>query len=405
MFTELEIPAGRRPLSRGEQTGATFMCLVFTGFMAAALLEDYEPKKLGPIFFILFWAPLLVLHELGHAVAAWAVGWRVRKIVIGVGPRLWRRRIGETDVTVNLAPISGFIIPGPTSRKGYRAKSAFVYAAGPGSEFLLLGGLLACFGTEGVFGQSGGIPGIALKSLAWAILIGGGFNLIPLAINGSATDGLGICLSPFLQDRQIEAHLVGWDCERIDRLLDAGRIDEAARLWREMKARHPRNPRLLLQEAQLIAETEGPDAAGRRLEELASSEIPRPAQDDGWLADLWLTRAQLELRCAEPNSLVVDRALHKAEEHGVSPLEWMIVKGAGMIERGLFESGGELLAKAFRGMGEGDPRADGTIFAWLAIASKQAGEMAAVERYRRAMELGQAPRWLREKATRELGAS
>ena len=87
----------------------------------------------------------------------------------------------------------------------------------------------------------------------------------------------------------------------------------------------------------MIAETEGPDAAGRRLEELASSEIPRPAQDDGWLADLWLTRAQLELRCAEPNSLVVDRALHKAEEHGVSPLEWMIVKGAGMIERGLFE--------------------------------------------------------------------
>jgi hypothetical protein len=137
MFTNLEIPAGRRPLSGGEQAGVAFLCLVFTGFMAAALLEDYEPRKLGPIFFILFWAPLLVLHEVGHAVAAWLVGWRVRKIVIGVGPKLWRRRVGETDVTVNLAPISGFIIPGPTSRSGYRAKSAFVYAAGPGSEFLL----------------------------------------------------------------------------------------------------------------------------------------------------------------------------------------------------------------------------------------------------------------------------
>ncbi len=405
MFTNLEIPAGRRPLSGGERAGVGVMCLVFTGFMAAALLEDYETKKLGPLFFVLFWAPLLVLHELGHAVAAWMAGWRGRKIVIGVGPKLWRRRIGQTDVTVNLAPISGFIIPGPTSSNAFRLKNAFVYASGPGSELLLLGGLLAAFGAGTVFGESDTVPLVALKSLAWAIIIGAGFNLLPFVVNGSATDGLGICMSPFLNDKHIEAQLVSWDCEQIDRLLDAGRIDEARCRWSEVSARHPDNPRLSIQEQELMAETHGADAAGEHLERLATREDLIRLHGDAWLAEVWLTRAQIELRCLEPNSLVVDRALHKAEEHGVSPLDWMIVKGAGMIERGRFESGGELLVKAFRGTGEGDARTDGTIFGWLAVAAGQAGDLAAAERFRRAMELGQTPRWLKEKVGRELGGA
>jgi len=76
-----------------------------------------------------------------------------------------------------------------------------------------------------------------------------------------------------------------------------------------------------------------------------------------------------------------------------------------MIERGRFESGGELLVKAFRGTGEGDARTDGTIFGWLAVAAGQAGDLAAAERFRRAMELGQTPRWLKEKVGRELGGA
>ena len=139
MFTDLQIPAGRRPLTTGERTGIVAGCLVFGAFMLAALLEDFQPEKYSVVFFVIFWAPMLALHEFGHALMARALGWRVREIVIGFGPELWRTRIGETDLVLKLAPLEGYVLPAPTSRRRARLKTALIYAAGPGAEFLLLG--------------------------------------------------------------------------------------------------------------------------------------------------------------------------------------------------------------------------------------------------------------------------
>lgn len=51
----------------------------------------------------------LLLHELGHAVAAWLVGVRIWGIRLGVGPSLWRGRIGECRVDVSIFPFLGAV--------------------------------------------------------------------------------------------------------------------------------------------------------------------------------------------------------------------------------------------------------------------------------------------------------
>jgi membrane-associated protease RseP (regulator of RpoE activity) len=54
------------------------------------------------------WIALLV-HELGHALAALLVGVRIWGIRLGVGPTVWRGRIGACRVHLALFPILGAV--------------------------------------------------------------------------------------------------------------------------------------------------------------------------------------------------------------------------------------------------------------------------------------------------------
>lgn len=65
---------------------------------------------LGGILFMLIGLGLSIgLHEVGHLVPAKLFGVRVGQYMIGFGPRLWSKRIGETEYGFKLLPIGGFI--------------------------------------------------------------------------------------------------------------------------------------------------------------------------------------------------------------------------------------------------------------------------------------------------------
>ena len=57
---------------------------------------------------ILMFGLLIAVHELGHFVAAKAVGVKVNEFAIGMGPRIFHRQKGETEYTIRLFPIGGF---------------------------------------------------------------------------------------------------------------------------------------------------------------------------------------------------------------------------------------------------------------------------------------------------------
>src|SRR5271165_6442434 len=79
--------------------------LVILGVMVAEVVYHYEPVKLSALLVILFWVPLLALHEAGHAVVAAMLGWRVGRVVIGMGQVVRRFRLRSALVEVRVIPV------------------------------------------------------------------------------------------------------------------------------------------------------------------------------------------------------------------------------------------------------------------------------------------------------------
>ena len=52
---------------------------------------------------------LVIIHELGHFLFAKWVGMRVDEFAFGFPPRLWSKKIGETNYAFNLLPLGGYV--------------------------------------------------------------------------------------------------------------------------------------------------------------------------------------------------------------------------------------------------------------------------------------------------------
>ena len=60
------------------------------------------------ILAILAYGILIIVHELGHFLAAKACGVKVKEFSVGLGPQLWHRQSGETVYSLRLLPLGGF---------------------------------------------------------------------------------------------------------------------------------------------------------------------------------------------------------------------------------------------------------------------------------------------------------
>lgn len=64
---------------------------------------------IGVLVLVIGLAVSIALHELGHLLPAKLFGVRVGQYMIGFGPTLWSRRIGETEYGFKALPLGGFI--------------------------------------------------------------------------------------------------------------------------------------------------------------------------------------------------------------------------------------------------------------------------------------------------------
>ncbi len=192
----------KEPASKGEKIFIIVISLAFVFMMTMEIVSDYEPRKLGALLFLVFWIPLLFIHEFGHAIMATVLGWRVDRIVIGFGRVLMHTRLLGAPMEIRTIPLEGFVQIAPKNAKLARAKHALIYFAGPGIELLVFF-IIAVFlgGVEQVFIINDDYSRIALQSFAVAALAGAVINLIPIGIttkDGSTpNDGLGILMCLF----------------------------------------------------------------------------------------------------------------------------------------------------------------------------------------------------------------
>ena len=61
------------------------------------------------LVFIIILSVLVMLHELGHFLAAKRAGIGVEEFGFGLPPRLWGKKVGETIYSVNWLPFGGFV--------------------------------------------------------------------------------------------------------------------------------------------------------------------------------------------------------------------------------------------------------------------------------------------------------
>ncbi len=81
------------------------------------------------LIFILVLSLLVILHELGHFVAARRAGITVEEFGLGLPPRIWGRKKGKTIYSINLLPFGGFVrLVGedPEDHKAHQSDSFYV---------------------------------------------------------------------------------------------------------------------------------------------------------------------------------------------------------------------------------------------------------------------------------------
>ncbi|OGM92016.1 RIP metalloprotease RseP [Candidatus Wolfebacteria bacterium RIFCSPLOWO2_01_FULL_38_11] len=105
---------------------------------------------IGIIFVIIFLSILILVHELGHFLAAKKFGLLVEEFGFGLPPKIFAKKIGETDYSINALPFGGFVKIFGENREENASispernfsnlkiwKRAIVLAAGVGFNFLL----------------------------------------------------------------------------------------------------------------------------------------------------------------------------------------------------------------------------------------------------------------------------
>ena len=216
-------PQDRGPVSPQDALACGLLLLLILGLFAADVFSNFHPVKLSALLVVVFWIPLLALHEAGHALMAAGLGWYVGRIVIGMGRPISRFRVGTAAVEVRMVPVEGFVVSVPTNLELPSLKSALIYFAGPGIELLLAVILLFAVGPDQMLRRSDDYGMIVVQSLALAAAAQGIMNLVPHGIwkdgREIANDGLGIIRS-FTWPQSHFADMIGH------------RFDDATQEWR-----------------------------------------------------------------------------------------------------------------------------------------------------------------------------
>ena len=191
----------KKPVSRGELISLYGLIGFFLLLIALDIFTNYEPRKLSALMFVLWWMPLVFLHEFGHALMARLLGWEVVRTVVGFGRVVFHGRLFNAPMEFRMLPLEGFVQIAPRNIKGARFKHALIYFAGPGIELLLFFGIMFAMGVENFFSIEDDYGRLALQALAFAAATGAVINLIPMGIETkdgtTPNDGMGIMMSLF----------------------------------------------------------------------------------------------------------------------------------------------------------------------------------------------------------------
>jgi len=93
---------------------------------------------IATLIFILILSLLIVVHEFGHFIVARKNGVRVEQFSLGFGKRLWHRKKGDTEYSLNLIPLGGYVKMAGDNLEEYKGKSDEYFSKSPGKRFQII---------------------------------------------------------------------------------------------------------------------------------------------------------------------------------------------------------------------------------------------------------------------------
>jgi|GEM_PF-2468265 len=231
---------------RRQVNSVLFLAIFSLGF--ACLNFNLTPgSQFGNFYLLLFWGllacvPLLVLHELAHAVTAWLIGFQVFAIHLGMGRPLLAVRFLGVNWVIRPAPISAVTVIAGPELGYYRLRLFLITLAGPGLHAILAAVALPLYREFGFSGQ-----GYAV--LFWANILLLAVNLFPhkalVAVGATGTDGLALLTIPRmgrdeLQKRFASYYLLGTVIE-----VERGDHRKALKIAEQGMTLYPEEPNIL----------------------------------------------------------------------------------------------------------------------------------------------------------------
>lgn len=277
-------PAPRLPVSRGERSVVLVLSVAFAALLAADFASDFNAHKLGAVFVLAFWLPMLAVHALGHALAARLVGWRLAELGVGFGREVFSFRAGSVRVRVHTLPLEGYALVQPGAVRRARAKRAFVYFGGPLANLVVLGVLapgLALRWPE----HGDGLALIALQSLALTAALGALCTLLPYRASGNPSDGLALLECAFGSEEVLRERLASVFMQEARRLLYDEQPSTARQLLEQGLVLLPAEPQLLGLRGVIHAADGDPQTAYAALEALGPPDARAPALRAELIAD------------------------------------------------------------------------------------------------------------------------
>jgi hypothetical protein len=372
--------------------------LLFSLFLLE-ILRGYSPVKLSIAFVLAFWAPMLALHEVGHALVARLVGFKVTELVVGFGRELTRFHVSGIRVRICAAPLGGYVASSPSTVHYARLKSALVFAAGPGIELLFVLGCWLIWRDELVT-RTSNIGLIAVQSACVAALIGALFNLLPFSTGGQVSDGMGIVASLLAPSEAFRSLLSSPYCTEAERALYREEYDKAEQAVTAGLARYPEDWRLKgLQAVCIAAQGDGPRAL-EMLESFGHPDDKPPAArvhlllDAAWVVLLSNDHALL----SEAQS-----ACERAKVAVDNDVRTQLLLGRTLLERGRADAAYRELMHGYKLCKDTDE--EGQLVAYLAIVCARIGNRDFAARFERELSRMRFGPSLRRRVEHELSAA
>jgi hypothetical protein len=196
------------------------------------------------VMVLVFLVPSIVVHELGHAAAARALGFDVFRIRLGIGPLRFERRLLGYLWEVRRYLCGGWTQLAAVGMHDLKRRFLLVVAAGPAANFVVGAAALTALATsysENLF--SGPAPLKALIYINWALAFG---NLFPFTTAlGHPSDGKTLLLGLRGGKQWITALEAAMHATRFLDLRRAERTDAALQATTEAAAAHPESVPLL----------------------------------------------------------------------------------------------------------------------------------------------------------------